>query len=80
MMIYIMIENITGYDYDKNNVELTVFNDGNKVARKIDFPEVGDIPLMIAMPLSTPWSKEKVKFPFKKYEGSAAENAKNANE
>ena len=75
-----VIENIIGYDYDKNNVELTVFNDGDKVARKIDFPEVGDIPLMIATPLSTPWSKEKVKFPFEEYEGSAAENAKNANE
>ena len=71
-----VIENISGYDYDKNNVELTVFNDGDKVARKIDFPEVGDIPLMIATPLNIIWSKEKVKFPFKEYEGSAAENAK----
>ncbi len=71
-----VIENITGYDFKANNVELTVFNDGNKVARKIDFPETGDYPLMIATSLDEIWSKEKVKFPFKTYEGSAAaENA-----
>ena len=39
--------------------------------RKVDFPAVGDIPLMIATPLNIIWSKEKVKFPFETYEGSA---------
>ena len=66
-----VIENVTGFDMDANNIEVTVFNKEAKPARKVDFPTVGDIPLMIATPLSVIWSKEKVKFDFKVYEGSA---------
>ena len=66
-----VIENVSGFNIDANNIELTVFNEEGKVARKVDFPNVGDIPLMIATPLNIIWSKEKVKFPFKTYEGSA---------
>ena len=66
-----VIENVTGFDMDKNNIEVTVFNEGDKVARKVGFPDAGNIPLMIATPLSVIWSKEKVKFPFEVHEGSA---------
>ena len=66
-----VIENVSGFNMDANNIELTVFNEEGKVARKVDFPNVGDIPLMIATPLNIIWSKEKVKFPFETYEGSA---------
>ena len=66
-----VIENVTGFDMDKNNIEVTVFNEGEKPARKVGFPGIGEIPLMIATPLSVIWSKEKVKFDFKVYEGSA---------
>jgi len=66
-----VIENVSGFNIDANNIELTVFNEEGKVARKVDFPAVGDIPLMIATPLNIIWSKEKVKFPFETYEGSA---------
>lgn len=63
-----VIENVTGFDMDKNNIEVTVFNEGEKPARKVGFPGIGDIPLMIATPLNIVWSAEKVKFPFETYQ------------
>ena len=66
-----VIENVTGFNIDANNIEVTVFNEGDQVARKVAFPADGDIPLMIATPLNIVWSKERVKFPFEVYEGSA---------
>ena len=63
-----VIENVTGFDMDKNNIEVTVFNEGEKPARKVGFPGIGEIPLMIATELDIIWSKEKVKFPFEVYQ------------
>lgn len=68
-----IIEEIDGYDSSENNVEVTVFKkEGNtETALKVDFPEEGAVPLMIATDLKQIWSAERVKFPFKRYEGSA---------
>lgn len=66
------IKNVQGYDAKGNNVEVTVYQeDGETPAIKVNFPEDGSVPLMIATDTKTIWASERAEFPFGNYKDSA---------
>ena len=53
---------VTGWDYDANNVSVTV-NNGGETPYTIQFPANGTIPRMVAVKTTKNWMKESVSVP-----------------
>lgn len=51
---------ITGWNPEKNNIKVSVKQNGGKGVNSIDFPQDGAVPLIIATSTEQPWMEERV--------------------
>ena len=66
--VYDTIELPNTWNPDANDISVVVYKkDGITEATQVNFPQDGEIPMMIATDVNINWYKERIRFPFEGY-------------